>query len=182
MRLEKKDIPGYEGNYYLDPERMLVVNKRSGRPLKTRMDGSGYAEVELWKHNRREHKRVHRLFAEAYIPNPDNLPEVNHRDEDTMNYSLDNLEWCDHSYNQNYGTINSRRGPKISAARKGKPRPWAAGQKPKPIIAVNGRGDKFRFPSIKEAGRQLGIDPSQISDTLHERQNTCRGMRFYWDA
>ena len=47
---------------------------------------------------------VHRLVAQAFIPNPDNLPEVNHKNEDKSNNTVDNLEWCDHKYNNNYGT------------------------------------------------------------------------------
>ena len=181
LRLEKKPVPGYEDNYYLDPDNMEIINKKRGRPLKPQRDGAGYAEVQLWKGNVRTHKRLHRLFAEAYIPNPDNLPYINHKDKNPMNYSLDNLEWCDQSYNQKYGNANKERGAKISKALKGRSRPWVAGQKAKPIIAVDNIGGKTRYTSIKEAGRQLGIESSQISDVLHGRQNTCRGLRFYWD-
>ena len=52
---------------------------------------------------------VHRLVAEAFISNINNLPEVNHKDEDKSNNRVDNLEWCDRSYNMNYGTVQQRR-------------------------------------------------------------------------
>ena len=68
MKLEPKPVPGYENNYYLDPENMTVVNSKTGRVLKPRKDGAGYAEVQLWRNNKGTHKRLHRLFAEAYIP------------------------------------------------------------------------------------------------------------------
>ena len=180
MRLEPKPVPGYEDNYYLDPESMSVVNKKTGRPLKPRADGAGYAEVQLWKNNKGTHKTLHRLFAEAYIPNPDDLPDVNHKDEDTMNWNLDNLEWCDQSYNQRYGTANERRGPKISAALRGKPKPWVAEQKGIPVVAVDPLGRESRYPSAREAGRQLDIDQSHITAVLKGRSITAGGYRFYY--
>ena len=54
-------------------------------------------------------KHIHRLVAETFIPNPDNLPVVNHKDENKLNSSVDNLEWCTYKYNNNYGTCKERR-------------------------------------------------------------------------
>lgn len=178
MKIERKPVPGYEDNYYLDPDTMQVVNAKTGRALKPRADGSGYAEVQLWKGNKGTHKRLHRLFAEAYIPNPNGLPCINHRDENPMNYSLDNLEWCDQSYNQNYGTINERRGTHISEAVRGRARPWVAEQKSIPIVAINQWGDEFPFASAHEAARELELDQSSITAVLRGRRNTCGGYRF----
>lgn len=178
MKRECKPVPGYEENYYLDPNTMSVVNKKTGRSLKPRPDGAGYAEVQLWKNNKGQHKTLHRLFAEAYIPNPNNLPNVNHRDEDPMNYDLDNLEWCDQSYNQKYGTANERRAPKISEANKGKNRPWVAEQKGIPVIAIDTWGKETYYPSAREAARQLGIDQSSITAVLRGRRTTAGGLRF----
>ena len=53
-------------------------------------------------------KYIHRLIAEAFIPNPNNLPVVNHKDENKLNSSIDNLEWCTYEYNRNYGTCIER--------------------------------------------------------------------------
>lgn len=178
MKLERKPVPDFEDRYYLDPEIMRVVNVKTGRPLKPCKDGAGYAEVQLWRHNKGTHKTLHKLFAEAYIPNPDGLPEVNHKDENPMNFALDNLEWCTHPYNQNYGTINTRRGSKISAAMKGKPKPWVAEQKGKPIVSINEDGDETQYPSIREAARQLLIDQSSITAVLHGRRKTAGGRKF----
>lgn len=181
MSLEYKPVPGYEDNYYLDPKNMQVVNKKTGRPLKPQTDKGGYKEVQLWKNNKGRHKYLHRLFAEAYIPNPDNLPNINHKDEDPSNYSLDNLEWCTQSYNQQYGTVNERRGPKISNARKGKPGNPNAGHKARPVIAIDPLGNEIHYPSGREAARQLGIRQSGITYALSGERKTSKGYRFRYE-
>lgn len=180
MHLEQKPVPGFEDRYYLDPDSMLVVNKKTGRSLKPQVDGAGYAEVQLWRNNKGTHKTLHRLFAEAYIPNPDNLPNINHKDENTMNWDLNNLEWCTQSYNQNYGTANEKRGPKISKALRGKPKPWVAEQKGKPIVAVDPSGRETRYPSCKEAARRIGLNPSSIQKILKGHRPTAGGYRWHY--
>ncbi len=179
--MEKKPVPGYEEEYYLDPVSMKVINRRTGRALKPMKDGAGYAEVQLYKHNKREHKLVHRMFAEAYIPNPDGLPDINHKDENPMNYALDNLEWCTKSYNQNYGTANERRGKAISVANRGKPHTWNSGKKRRPVVATNGWGEEVRFASGREAARELGLRQSGITYVLSGKQKTTGGYRFRYD-
>lgn len=96
-----KDIKGYEGKYQisnLGKIKSLIGNSKILKPeIRT-----GYYSVELCKNGKRIHKRIHRLVAETFIPNPDNLPQVNHRDENKLNNQLDNLEWCDNTYNSQY--------------------------------------------------------------------------------
>lgn len=69
------------------------------------IDAKGYRRVSFVMPNSKQYKRyaVHRLVAEAFIPNPDNLPQINHKDEDRTNNHVDNLEWCTNKYNCNYG-------------------------------------------------------------------------------
>ena len=67
-----------------------------------------YYSVNLWKHEKGKQHRIHRLVATHFIPNPLHLPEINHKDENKLNNRVDNLEWCDHKYNCNYGTRNKR--------------------------------------------------------------------------
>lgn len=75
----------------------------------------GYLTVALYNGKNYSTKFIHRLVAQAFIPNPNNLPCVNHKDENKLNNCVDNLEWCDYSYNANYGSRNER----ISNSRKG---------------------------------------------------------------
>ena len=63
---------------------------------------TGYYSVDLRKNGKRYKCRIHRLVAEAFIPNPDNLPQVNHKDENKLNNEASNLEWCDNTYNTHY--------------------------------------------------------------------------------
>lgn len=77
------------------------VKNKHGRILKPEIR-NGYYSVSLMKNGKRRNYRVHRLVAEAFIPNPDNLPMVNHKDEDKLNNIVSNLEWCDNTYNSQY--------------------------------------------------------------------------------
>jgi len=78
---------------------------RKGQLLKTRIN-QGYLEVTLTHNNKRKYCKVHRLVAQAFIPNPDNLPQINHKDENPLNNNAGNLEWCTAQYNCSYGNRN----------------------------------------------------------------------------
>lgn len=113
---EWRPIYGYEGLYEVSSygrvrslDRYEVNNlgyKRllKGKILSPGIRKDGYFVVSL----RNKMFRVHRLVAQAFIPNPDELPQVNHKDEDKSNNNVDNLEWCDSKYNNNYGTARIR--------------------------------------------------------------------------
>ena len=103
-----KDIKGYEGIYGITSCGKVWSYKRK-KFLVPDISNSGYLKVDLWKNGKGKNHYIHRLVAEAYIPNPDNLPQINHKDENKTNNCLQNLEWCDGKYNSNYGTINDRR-------------------------------------------------------------------------
>jgi hypothetical protein len=79
-----------------------VVLGRRGKPIAPSDNGRGYPIVSVVINGRRTSKGVHRLVAEAWLPNPEGLPEVNHKDCDRSNPHLDNLEWCTHGYNIEY--------------------------------------------------------------------------------
>lgn len=129
-----RDIEGYEGRYqvsnlgrirsldHYSKEHVSKYGKRyrhlfRGRMLTFSSDADGYLDVYLTDQNGHMSTfRVHRIVATAFIPNPDNLPCVNHKDECKSNNVVDNLEWCTNDYNINYGTRNAR----ISRAQTGK--------------------------------------------------------------
>lgn len=106
---EWKDIKGYEGLYQVS-NIGRVRRVKSGRVLIGFRCGGGYLYVILYKNETRKNYSVHRLVAQAFIPNPNNLPQVNHKDEDKTNNRIENLEWCTNQYNCNYGTHNKRIG------------------------------------------------------------------------
>ena len=101
-----KDINGYEGLYAVTSCGKVWGYKRK-RFLSPRLHG-GYLRVALSKNGVTEDFYVQRIVAETYIPNPNNLPQVNHKDENKENNCVKNLEWCDAEYNINYGTRNAR--------------------------------------------------------------------------
>ena len=75
----------------------IIISKKTGEPKATRLDGKGYPRVNLYSRKKRKHVtiRVHRLVAAMYLPNPDGLRVVNHKDGVRSNPHVDNLEWCD---------------------------------------------------------------------------------------
>ncbi len=109
-----KDIEEYEGLYQISNlgrvKRILFINniisKPENRILSNKLDNLGYVQVTLCKNGTRKYKRIHRLAAKAFLPNPNNLPCVNHKDGDKNNNRIDNLEWCTHSYNTKHALSN----------------------------------------------------------------------------
>lgn len=99
----KREIPGYEGLYAADETgtiwSLCTTQSRREGPLKPYRNTGGYLRVNLFKGGKVRHEYVHRMVASAFIPNPENLPVVNHKDADPTNNSVDNLEWCTQKQN-----------------------------------------------------------------------------------
>lgn len=169
---EWKPVVGYEGLYEVSSMGRVKSLKRTitgkdgiTREIKERILKPGIAEnwyptVNLSKNGNVVTFRVHRLVATAFIPNPKNLSDVNHKDEDKTNNSVDNLEWMSHKDNSNYGTRNERIGKSVSQKDK----------KTGVIIAI--------YPTQTKAAEATGIDKYHISAV-------CRGTRgsaggYYW--
>ena len=114
--------------------------------------------------------KMHRLVAQAFIPNPDDLPQVNHKDEDKTNNCVTNLEWCDNEYNIKYGTRLQR----VSEANRCCP------TTSKGVYSVDENGNKEFFDSIGEAERQLGLSHCNIVRTLKGRTKTCGDRQWFY--
>ena len=156
-----KDVVGFEGFYKVSNKgnvrsvEWIGARGREcgGRTLKPAYDKDGYLKVGLCKNGMRYYKRLHRLVAETFIPNPNNFPQVNHLDEDKVNNNVENLEWCTSKYNNNHGTRIER----------------SARTKSKKIIAVNVEtGEVLTFNSGVEAMRK-GYSCGNVSAS-------CRGV------
>ena len=136
--------------------------------LKPYLNRNGYLMVDIRSRNKRKSESVHRLVANAFLPNPDNLPEVNHKDEDKTNNCVDNLEWCDRKYNCNYGTRNIRK---------------AEGCKKK-IYSVDKSNNKLHYNSVIEASELSGIPRSNISKVLSNNypHKTAGGFQWFYET
>lgn len=133
-----------------------------GHILKQYQD-SGYMRVKFKVNGETKSTLVHRMVATCFIPNPDNLPEVNHIDNDRTNNVVSNLEWCTRQYNQDYKS-NFGTSPAQLFGR--------------PVFAVNLKtGKVLRFETQSEAARQLGIPTSNINMVIKGKMNTAG---WYW--
>ena len=123
-----KDVPGYEGLYKVSNTGKVMSlqtvglfgKNNNGRLMTLRTDKFGYKFVFMSKDGKKKRGSVHRLVALAFIPNPDNLPQVNHKDEVRDNNNADNLEWCTVTYNNNYGNRRLKASNSISGERNGR--------------------------------------------------------------
>lgn len=157
-----KDIEGYEGLYQVS-NLGRVKRFTSGRILKDCKITGGYIGVNLSKNSIKSTKKIHRLVSQAFIPNPENKPEVNHIDENKSNNNVNNLEWVTRKENNNHGTRNERSSKTKSI----------------PIIATNLKtGELKEFYSGKECARQLGLHTSNIAAVLKGRYKQTGGYTF----
>ena len=163
-----KDIKGYEGLYQISN---LGQVKSLARPINNfnqcctkdkLLKGGikrGYRQVILLKDNKRKYASVHRLVAEAFLPNPHNLPIINHKDENKLNNNVSNLEWCSTKYNVNYGNCITKR----------------ANSKKKPVQRIDKDGKIYTYLSATDAGKELGINPNFISRCCTGKRKTLYG-------
>lgn len=158
-----KPIIGYEGLYEVS-NFGRIKSIKTNKIMKYSKNKKGYCRISLYSKNAKRKKKtyfVHRLVAEVFLLNAEKLPFINHKDENKENNNVNNLEWCDAKYNNNYGTKNIRtiRNKKIQQLDKNN------------NIIKN-------WNSIKEASETLNIKSSNIVACLKGRQKTSGG--FCW--
>lgn len=173
--VETKAIPEFDG--YVVSSDGTVFSKKHGTPLKPTDNGRGYKRVTLWRNGKPKCVYVHRLVANAFIPNPNNLPQVNHKDENKSNNRADNLEWCTDKYNVNYGTCRERISKTKKERGQSEAQLLAKQQCRKPIYMCDvTTGEKIkRFSSLTEAGFYFG-GRNKIS-TIGMAALNSRGMK-----
>lgn len=159
---EWREVPGYEGLYEVS-DLGRVKNIKTGRILSSAEAGNGYIVVNLSKNGIAKTVNIHRLVAEVFIPNPQNFPCVNHKDETPTNNAVGNLEWCTYEYNNSYGTKNERTAEKLS----------------KPVLQFDLLGNFIReWPSATKVEEELGINHSNISRCCLGYRSSAGG--FVW--
>ena len=169
MNEEWKDIKGYEGRYQvsnLGRVKSLNYNHtKKEKILKLKPNRKGYFEVFLYKNGERRAFKVHRLVALHFIPNPNNYPQVNHKDENKQSNCVDNLEWCTNKYNMNYGTRSKRASESMKGKYEGSKNPQAR----KVQCVTTGK----KFNCIKEASEYYYI--KSFNNITH----CCQGKYKY---
>lgn len=179
--------------YFVTPDGKIFNSK--GHELSQYRDKKGYCKVKLSIDGRKIGKWVHRLVATAFVPNPNENQQVNHKDENPSNNCADNLEWCTAKYNANYGGHNARVSAsnkgrviskecreKLSAAHKGKEPTWATKvaktANSKPVSQFLNGAFIAKYSSAHEAGRQTGVHFAHISDCCRGHRNKAGGYQW----
>ena len=174
IKEEWRPVKGFEGLYEvsnLGRIKSLSYTKNNGRMyrprnykekiIKTYVDAFGYVYVMLAKKGEKQkHGKIHRLVAEAFITNENNLPMVNHKDENKQNNSVNNLEWCTAQYNLNYGNRSKKYSKRIE------------------MIDIKTNKVIKCFESIREAEDKTSINHSHISSVCHNNRKTAGGYKW----
>ena len=194
MKEEKeiwKDIEGYENLYKVSNMgrvKSLERMKWNGRGYQKVPEkilegydiGNGYLYVGLYRGGKSKQCLVHRLVATAFLDNSDNLPEVNHKDENKKNNCVENLEWCSKLYNINYGTGSKRSAEK----RRGRKQTEEHIKKrSKPVFSVDkDSGLIMYWESTREAERCTDIPHGNIINCCKGKAKSCGNhIWFYAD-
>ena len=166
-----KDIVGYEGLYQVsNMGRVRSFKYNKVRILKPLSTNNGYLHVNLRKNNSVKGLLIHRLVAQAFLENPNNFPQVNHKDENKTNNIVSNLEWCDVKYNNNYGSRNKKASIKMLNHHKISKVVLQIDKNTNVVINI--------FPSLIEAQRQTGCWQQHICKCCKGKLKTSGG--YIW--
>ena len=162
-----------DNNNYSINSDSIILNK-TGKVKMPRKRKDGYLGVQLYNHGEAQHKRIHRLVAEAFIPNPDNKPDINHKDGNKHNNSVDNLEWVNKSENMRHAYQTGLVKPHASYGMRGKKNPNGGRKGLKVRIVETGE----TFDSIKDCAELINGSDRRICDCINGKQETHHGYHF----
>lgn len=173
-----KELPEYEGLYQISNYGRIkriprndqgLGNRTLAKIRKYNFDKDGYCVVVLSKDGIKRVKKVHRLVLETFLPNSEQLPMVNHKDEDKTNNRLSNLEWCTAKYNCNYGTALERTAKKLTNRT----------DCSISVLCFNLKGVMIReYPSISEVKRTFGKNVNHIYKVISHGGGYANG--YVW--
>ena len=166
------DYPGYEISN-LGRVKSYKMDKINGKIMNPYKTTKGYLQIDISLDGRarknRRHLAIHRLVAIAFLPNPNNYPQVNHKDENKENNCVNKLEWCTNDYNCHYGTKIER----------------CAQSTRKSIYSIDKEGNVEHFVGIREATRIVSNGKtdasSYISNVLTKKRKTAFGRKWFYD-
>lgn len=193
MTEEWKDIEGFEGRYQISNLGNVKSLRYGGRDeiknLVPKVNNKGYEWVELVINGKKSCRQIHRLVAEAFIPNPNKEPIINHKDENPRNNRVDNLEWCDYKYNSHYYL---ERHKKEFLAKVQKPRGWGKGRKHKKWImepykrrSLVAQADKDGFvvriwDNVSQIARENNLSQWSITQCCEGKRKTAYGYTWHF--
>lgn len=176
MRIIVKELIGYEGLYLIDSLGNIVsLPRQQGshfvnqyKILGTKVNRAGYKEVALSKDGKTKTKLLHRLIAQHFVDNPDNLPVVNHKNGIKVDNRIENLEWCTtaqntrHAYKNNLGGFREFANAGIEKMNK------EAQYRIVRLVAPT--GEEFTFSSTTAAAEYLGTNKDEITRAIRKSQ------------
>lgn len=187
MQVIWKDIKGYEGRYMVSNHGEILSTKFNGkgksRILKQNDKGRGYLSVSLYKDKKVKPRTVHRIVAETFIPNPNNLPQINHIDGNKKNNNINNLEWCTAKENVQHAWKNGL----VKMTEERRKRSIKHLEKYKKISSVEINqytlDEKYvkTWSSIKEASETLKISAGNICNCCKGKLNQTGGYKWAYE-
>lgn len=158
------DIEGYE-NLYAISSKGRCWSYKTNKFLKEDINNDGYLRFSLFKDGKHKRYLAHRLVAKSFVDNPNQYPEINHINENVKDNYVENLEWCTHKQNVNYGSRNK----KVSMALKNNQN---SAKRVQNIDTLN------VYDSLTKAEKETGIGLSQISLCCKNKAKTAGG--YHW--
>lgn len=169
-----KDVDGYDGRYQISDLgrfKSFAQDRKNGKIKIGNRTKKGYLTMLLYDGNgNKKWMPIHRLVGMAFLDNPNNYPQINHKDEDKTNNRADNLEWCTNGYNARYGTKNLRTAKANHCC------PTTS----KKIYSIDKNGEMEYFDSIGEAERKTGNSHCNIVRVLKGRRKFCGQREWHY--